>query len=377
MAKDTCRKLLGSGLILFSERWYETVSIAEICRHADLSNGVFYRYFKDKETFFLEIVFEFIEKFESDLVIVGQHDSVRGNLVEFLIITVGVARRYGREVSVFREGQYRYLDLEKRIRSMYMGALEKVFKRSLSEAEYLYVMGGVRFMATRNIYDAVDVDVELLADIILNGVFAEGMIPESPDPGELEAPIDYGDVPPSRIKLAKAGMALFGKRGYYEVGVSEICLTAGLSVGTFYQHFTTKDEFLDYLVRVIGHSVRYFLSRVDLTGDRLHREVMGMAYFVRYFSARREFYSIVRQAEFVTETWVRDYYNRFESGYRGNLGIDDETKARTTANFLMGLSHYLGIEVIFSDRTGELNSLLGTLGRFLLNGINPSGEERR
>ena len=371
MAKDTRRKLISSALFLFSEQWYETVSIAEICRNAGLSNGVFYRYFKDKKALFLEIVFEFIEKFEADLSIVGRKGSIRANLVEFLIITVGVARRYGREVSVFREGQYRFLDLEKRLRDMYMSALRRVFNRTLSEAEYLYAMGGVRFLATRNIYDAVDVDEEFLADIILKGVFNGGGLPDAPDPGVLEAALDFGDASPTHVKLAEAGMALFGERGYYDVGVSEICLTAGLSVGTFYQHFATKDEFLDYLVRVIGHSVRYFLSKVDLSGDRLHREVMGMAYFVRYFAARPGFYSIVRQAEFVTESWVRDYYNRFESGYRRNLNITDEKKACTTANFLMGLSHYLGIEVIFSDRVADLNKILATLGKFLRNGICP------
>lgn len=371
MAKDTRRKLLNSALFLFSERWYETVSIAEICRNAGLSNGIFYRYFKDKKTLFLEILFEFIEKFEADLSVVGQKDTVWENLFEFVTITVGIARRYGREVSVFREGQYRFLDLEKRLRQMYMSALRRVFNRSLSEAEYLYAIGGVRFLATRNIYDAVEVDEELLTDIILKGVFNGGSMPDAPDPGKLEAPLDFGEVSPTRIKLAEAGMALFGERGYYDVGVSEICLTAKLSVGTFYQHFATKDEFLDYLVRVIGHSVRYFLSQVDLSGDRLHREVMGMAYFVRYFAARPEFYSIVRQAEFVTESWVRDYYNRFESGYRRNLNIADDKEACTMANFLMGLSHYLGIEVIFSDRVDDLNNILATLGGFLKNGICP------
>jgi len=41
-------RLIESALESFSERWYETVSVAEICRNANLSNGVFYRYFKDK-----------------------------------------------------------------------------------------------------------------------------------------------------------------------------------------------------------------------------------------------------------------------------------------------------------------------------------------
>lgn len=95
-----------------------------------------------------------------------------------------------------------------------------------------------------------------------------------------------------------------------------------------------------------------------------------MGYFSRYFMARRDFYSIIRQAEFVSESWVRDYYNRFESGYRRNLGIRDVQAAGTTANFLMGLSHYLGIEVIFSQRVSNLSSLLNALGGYLKDGLS-------
>lgn len=54
MVADTRKKLLNTALILFSENWYETVSVAEICRRAELSNGIFYKYFKNKEELFKE-----------------------------------------------------------------------------------------------------------------------------------------------------------------------------------------------------------------------------------------------------------------------------------------------------------------------------------
>ena len=379
MARDTRERLLDSALALFSKRWYETVSVAEICRAAGLSNGIFYRYFKDKERIFKVIVDDFLLKFADDLSVVGRHESIEENLADFIAITVGIARRYGREVSVFREGQYRFLNLERELRTLYMGSLERVYRRTLSEAEYLYVVSGIRFLATRGIYNAIDVDEAHLARLILNGVFSEGTIPEQPDPGPLESPLDFTDVQTSKVRLAEAGIRLFGVRGYYDVGVSEICLTAGLSVGTFYQHYSTKEEFLDFLVKTIGHSVRFFLrekvAAIQTGGDfdardRLYREVTGMGYFARYFTARPEFYSIVRQAEFVSDAWVKNYYDRFEAGYRKNLGIADGKAAATTANFLMGLSHYLGIEVIFSDRVNNISELLRTLGRFLKFGVS-------
>ena len=48
MAKDTPDKIRRAALKLFSTRWFETVSIAEICREAEVSNGVLYRYYSNK-----------------------------------------------------------------------------------------------------------------------------------------------------------------------------------------------------------------------------------------------------------------------------------------------------------------------------------------
>ena len=36
----------------------------------------------------------------------------------------------------------------------------------------------------------------------------------------------------------------------------------------------------------------------------------------------------------------------------------------------MGLSHYLGIEVIFSQRVSDLSSLLNALGGYLKDGLS-------
>ncbi len=369
MAADTRKKLLNTALILFSDNWYETVSVAEICRRAELSNGIFYRYFKNKEELFKEINWEFLDRMADELSVTGRFGELESDLKDFISITVGLARNYSREVSVFREGQYHYLELEEKLQSLYMKTLSRVFRRPLNEAEYLYAVSGTRFLATRGIYDSIEVDEACLAKLILHGVFEDGTVPENPDPGPSDAPLDFKDAPPSKVKLAEAGMELFGERGFHAVGVSEICLKAGLSVGTFYQYFITKDRFLDYLVQVISHSIRYFLKKkLGSTPDRLFHEVMGMGYFARYFMARQEFYSIVRQSEFVSER--QNYYNRFEIGYRKNLSLGDLRTAGTTANFLMGLSHYLGIEFIFSRRVHELSSLLTTLGGYLKNGLS-------
>ena len=49
-------RLVAAAVELFSKKWYGTVSVAEICRAAGLSNGVFYRYFDGKEGLFKVIL---------------------------------------------------------------------------------------------------------------------------------------------------------------------------------------------------------------------------------------------------------------------------------------------------------------------------------
>jgi Transcriptional regulator len=45
-------RLVQAAIEQFSAKWYGTVSVAEICRAAGLSNGLFYRYFQSKEEIF-------------------------------------------------------------------------------------------------------------------------------------------------------------------------------------------------------------------------------------------------------------------------------------------------------------------------------------
>ena len=52
MKKGKKKKIIDSAIQLFSQKNYEAVSIVEICRNAEVSNGIFYTYFKDKTDLF-------------------------------------------------------------------------------------------------------------------------------------------------------------------------------------------------------------------------------------------------------------------------------------------------------------------------------------
>lgn len=369
MATATVDRIREAALELFSRYWFESVSVAQICRRAEVSNGVFYRYYRNKDTLFEHLLDDFLRRFGADLEGI-RGGSRRERLSSFVATVSGAARRYAGQVTMFREGQYRRPVYEERLRALYVVALERVLGRTVSEAEYLFVLSGLRFIATRSLYHDVSMNSDLLQRIVEGGVFDGGrsapLVATPPAPEQLAA----GD---SGEALIEAGLRLLGKQEFYSVQVSDLAREAGFSVGTFYKRFESKEHFLGEVVRIIGRRTRHYLSlHTAATGSRLDREVLGMWNFLSYFGHHREYYDIVREAEFVVPGAVKEYYDAFERGYVGTLPGYPAEQRPLVANFLMGLSHYLGIEVLFSSRVEDAGRLVDELGELLADGIGES-----
>jgi AcrR family transcriptional regulator len=371
----TRERLLESALELFSRRWYETVSVAEICRHSGLSNGVFYRHFRGKEPIFKQLSERFLESFRRDLAEVSG-PTVSDRLSRFLEIVMGAGSRYRRSITVFREGQYRFPEYEQKLRAVYLEALGRIYGREVSESEYLYVTSGMRFVTIRLLYDPQGAappnpaQKQAVRRMIEEGVFRLPVrdptrifvrSPRKPEERERDR---------TRDRLIEAGIALFGDQGFYNVNVYEVAREAGFSVGTFYLHFPSKESFLSEIVALIGRRTRRFITiNLDPGLNRLETELQGMQLFLSHFARNRNYYEIVREAEFVVKEAARQYYDRFEQGYLQGLRDTREADPRTVANALLGLSHYLGIETFFSRTIQDPEAVILDLGRFLSRGL--------
>ncbi len=372
MTTTTPTKLRDAALELFSKRWFETVSIAEICRAAGLSNGVYYRYYRDKTGIVRDLLDEFLDLFEGALAGVNGK-SVRDRLVCLFNAVFSAGVHYAPLVAVYREGQYRLPEYEARLREIYVRACEAVFERSISEAEYLYAISGLRFNSTRAIYDGLPRKAEIIADLVLDGVFPDA----AEDASRVDVPNTYPPIAEettqdSRSRLLATGMRLIGRRGYHGIGVGDIARETGLAVGTFYTYFGSKEEFFSAIVEQIGRRTRRFLSeRARTHAGRLEQEAYGVWHFLSYFNRHPEYYSIVREAEFVAKPWVRRYYDAFEKGYMENLAIPDEQTRRVAANFLMGLSHYVGIEALLNNRIPDIPAFIRELSVLMCKGVGP------
>jgi AcrR family transcriptional regulator len=350
--------------------------VAEICRHARLSNGVFYRYFRGKEQIFKELSERFLQSFRRDLAGVAG-PTVSHRLERFLDIVMGAGSRYRRSITVFREGQYRFPEYEKKLRALYLEALTRIYEREVSESEYLYVTSGVRFITIRSLYNQLPRPLpeprqrDAVQAMIETGVFRQPLR----DPGRIfvrrPRQLETGERDRTRDRLIEAGIELFGEKGFYNVNVYEIARAAGFSVGTFYLHFPSKESFLSEIVGLIGRRTRRFITiNLDPALNRLETELQGMQLFLVHFSRNRNYYEIVREAEFVVTDSARQYYDRFEQGYLKGLRDTRGLEPRTVANALLGLSHYLGIETFFSRTVAEPEAVILDLGRYLSEGIS-------
>ncbi|MBN1243507.1 MAG: TetR/AcrR family transcriptional regulator [Spirochaetales bacterium] len=371
----TGEKLERAAQKLFASRWYATVSVAEICREAGVSNGIFYRYFRNKEELFRKLLGRILASIEEALRGVAG-DGLHGRLENFVGRLTGYTRSNPDLIAIFREGQYRFFDYERSLIEIYRNALSTALGRRCGMADYLFALGGVRFASIRRALQGIDLDTSELVRILEHGAFP-GMGFDPARVFEIEVkPPSIVAAPATRERLLQAGKRLFGEKGYHETAIHEITDAAKLAVGSFYLHFPSKEAFYAELIRLVGHEVRRFISTNLSSGlNELERELQGVWLFSIFLSIDRWCYSVVREAEFVLPAEVKAYYDAFEAGYRrhpesGTPGARDPVSA-ARVNFLLGISHYFGLEIVFDHSPGNARALIEEIGLRLAAGFDP------
>lgn len=374
MGSDTRKALIESAASLFSARWYGIVSVAEICRSANLSNGAFYRHFKNKEEIFCAILDYVVGQIESALAPLAQIEP-NDRLRQFVRIIYDFSQNNTPLVRVFREGQYRLFEYERKLKDVYEKAFAIVFDRKPSTAEYLFALGGLRFASIRRAFHQIPVQPEAIVSILHSGILKEQPINADRVFSTSITPLPIELLPDSREQLLAEGRKLFGEKGYFETNIHEVASNAGLAIGSFYRYFESKEAFYKEIIQSVGRDVRHFITLNLGNGlNRLERELRGLWLFILFLSMDRYCYNIVREAEFVLPEEVRSYYDAFHRGY---LKREDSTitcDTTTCIEFMLGVAHYLGIEVIFDKSPDNARQVIEEIGYLYTHGL--SGDER-
>ena len=73
-----------------------------------------------------------------------------------------------------------------------------------------------------------------------------------------------------RALIVRSGMEQFSRYGYRDVSVSEIVRDCGLSVGTFYKYFPSKETFYEHILAVIAQEG---IRKAEEVIGRLHSPI--------------------------------------------------------------------------------------------------------
>lgn len=188
----------------------------------------------------------------------------------------------------------------------------------------------------------------------------------------------------TRARLLTAAEDVFGEVGFDQASVSEITRRAGVSNGTFYLYFPTKQTIFSELVRQISRNIRHAIQEgIGDAASRADLERRGYRAFFRYVREHPRIYRIVRQAEFVDREAFRYYYMRFAEGYITGLrrfAEDGEVRdldLETVAWCLMGIGDLVGVRWVLLGEDGEVpDRVIDTIVDLIFHGIGPNNEGR-
>jgi len=360
LKKNVKERMLEAAEQLFAERCFSDVSILSITKKANVSNGSFYRYFSSKKDILKEIVEEAFNRLDVSL-------KVRGKCLESKLTRLIEDYLYFVEdntllCKVLHEAEYIETSILKNLKRILMGKLSEIgFKAN--DTFFWFFWGSVRFFAIWSYFWKKKIidedDFRDLMDFILHGV--------DPDQHQLDSRVFDVTIEPveleqdtTKMKILQSAEKLFGAFGYKKTQISDITKNAGFAQGTFYLYFKTKQDVLKELVIRTNKAFRKTLKNVISNfKDRRDAEIAGYYAFLKFFRMHPDMYKIVREAEFVIPETGLWYYEKIHQSYLKPLkesmdkGQLRPIEPENLAVFLMGIGHFMGMELIVFEKHSE------------------------
>lgn len=367
---STKNKIILAAIDLFSEIPYDNVSILQICKNACISNGSIYKYFKNKEELFIYLMELISEKIEEKLSSL-KGDSVEEKLKNYIELNLEITKDEKNLIKIFREGQYKFIEYEKRIKKAYLKTLEKVFGRKLSQAEIIYVLGSMRFINISYSYRNKIYNVDFLVKILLNGFTKEYI--------DLKKIYDINiykkiilNSEGIKNKILSKGAELFGKYGFYDIKIKNITDQLNMAVGSFYNFFENKEIFFIKIIEDIKTEILEFLKdnfHKELTPGELH--ILFLNSYINFYKDQEFKCKLIRDTEFINLEIYLDFLNKIENFYIKTLDKTpySESEKEVISNILLGIQHYMEIELFFTKELKIPEDFLNEISILFRTGV--------
>lgn len=162
-------------------------------------------------------------------------------------------------------------------------------------------------------------------------------------------------------KIVDTGQKLFTEKGYFGTSINEIIAEAEIATGTFYLYFNDKKALYLFLVDYYGEEITKAI-RKGLVGasTRYEQEKKGLKAFLLYALNNPISYRIFWEAMYVDIDVFKNYYQNFSKRYISGLKrgiakdeVVDDIDLETLSFILMGISNFVGLQVLFNPNADE------------------------
>jgi AcrR family transcriptional regulator len=178
-------------------------------------------------------------------------------------------------------------------------------------------------------------------------------------------------------KICDAAEALFGKNGFYDTSVTDICRLAKAAVGTFYIYFQDKTSIYNYLVRNYYVVIKKYLrEHIGDCKNRYEMEREGIKAFIRFGHEHPQCYKIIWGSAHINPRLFESYYSNFAKSYVLALKKFDtelrDVDLSTAAWSLMGIANFVCLRTIFTHgklSEKKLDDLIDDVMKMLGHGL--------
>lgn len=167
-----------------------------------------------------------------------------------------------------------------------------------------------------------------------------------------------------RRRIIESTARIIGERGYAEASVARIVEDVGISQGTFYRYFETRQDLFDVVLPTYAERMlEYIQEHVAEDATGLEREMQRMQAFLDFVVAHPWFARVVDEANVQAPAGNAAYFDRVVNGYvrtlkraveRGEIeGYEPDELEGIAIALLAARSYYAKVHLASMGHVGE------------------------
>ncbi|MDA8248418.1 MAG: TetR/AcrR family transcriptional regulator [Rhodospirillales bacterium] len=163
----------------------------------------------------------------------------------------------------------------------------------------------------------------------------------------------------TRRRLFAAAAKVVGECGYADASVARITSEANVAQGTFYNHFTSRQELLDQLLPTLGKEMLAFIeARVPAGAPDSAQDIARCEAFFAFLQGCPEYLRILNEAEFFAPVAYEALMAMISRGYlhvlqrarrRGALASYSDAELEVIVQTLLGARAYLSRRYAYAE----------------------------